>query len=100
YEFYLEVFRPIWGDDVVVEFVNDDPGVLLINITAGATSLDNFAAREIISGVYEYTDIIDHDDNEIMFQVLKAIKNQRELDSLINELSPVGIIVDATLLAV
>lgn len=97
FEFYLEVFRAIWGSDVVVEFVVPDPGKLQINVQALDISLQDFLARKIVSGAYVFEEVVDHDGDNIAFQETQGIKNQTEMDALINEISPDGIFVTITL---
>lgn len=97
FEFYMEVFRSIWGPDVEVVFTVPSPGVLEINITAINTSQANFLEREIISEQYIYNEVTDHTPDFLMFQDTIGIKTQREVDALINELSPAGVFVTAEL---
>ena len=97
FEFYLEIFRTIWGEDVEVEFTVPNPGVLLINISALSIQLFDFAARRIVSNAYVYDEIIDEDGDTIVFQVSVGIRTQSEVDALINEISPQGVYIEATL---
>src|SRR5690606_24665272 len=68
FEFYLDVYKRVWGEDVDVEFVVPSPGVLQINIEALASYEEIFAAREIIDSAYVYHDVLDHEGDEIVFQ--------------------------------
>ncbi len=98
FEFYLTVFRAIWGDAVAIEFTNSTPGILGINISGieGATS--NLIFREIVSDVYVHSNWVDEDGDQLLAQVTTGTKNQSEVDALINEISPVGVLVTATLI--
>lgn len=98
FEFYMNVFRKIWGDNVEVEFEIPSPGVLNINISATNLELQDFMAREIVAGLYVYDEVVTSDTFEnIVFQGTRGIKTQQEVDVLINELHPAGIIVTANL---
>ncbi len=91
FEFYMEVFKAVWGDDVVVEFTIPGPGKLLISVEAVNVTLDNFMARKIVSGAYVYEEVIDEDGDNIVFQGIQGLKTQAEADALLNELYPAGI---------
>lgn len=97
FEFYLTVFRSIWGEDVEIEFVIPSPGLLNINVAALGIGTFQFLAREIVDDLYVFSSMVDHSGDNIMFQDTMGIKTQAEIDALISELSPYGIIVDATL---
>jgi hypothetical protein len=97
FEFYLEIFRKIWGNAVEVEFIIPAPGKLQININALSIESANFLARRIVSNHYLYDEVMDHDGNNLCFQVTKGIKTQQETDALITELYPQGIWVQTTL---
>jgi hypothetical protein len=97
FEFYLQVFRAVWGDDVDVEFLVPAPGKLLINIHALSVSVDDLLARRIDNNVYFYDEVLDHEDNIISVQGKKGIKTQSEADALIRELHPAGLWVVLTL---
>lgn len=97
FEFYLSLFERIFGSGVNVEFEIPGPGRLNINVEAFETSLDTFAAREIVSNQYVYNDVVDHDGDFIVFQTPKGIKTQSEIDALIREVAPQGIFTQAFL---
>src|SRR5690606_13222941 len=73
FEFYLDVFRAVWGDDVEVEFSIPQSGVLQINIEALDVQLSIAAARRIVNNSYVYDEIIlqggDYDGNNLAFQI-------------------------------
>lgn len=98
FEFYLTVFRSIWGSNVGVTFAVPSPGVLNITIAALGVQTGELQAREIVSNVYVYSSLTDTiGGNQIMFQDKSGIKTEAEIDALMVELAPYGIIVDTTL---
>jgi len=98
FEFYLEVFNSIWGDDVEVTFSRPSAGVLEIDIEAVTAITEVFSSVKIENAQYVFTDVVDHEGDEILFQGYKGTKDQRELDALINELAPAGAFITATLI--
>lgn len=97
FEFYLTVFRSIWGPEVVVQFTVPSPGVLHIEIQAVDIAEFTFLLREIVNDEYVYSDLIDESGNLILAQDKVGTKSQAEVDALINELSPYGIFITANL---
>lgn len=97
FEYYLSVFRKIFGSNVVVEFEIPAPGVLNINVEAAELQLADFLAREIVDDEYLFREVVDQDGDNITFQILFGIKTQLEMDLLINELAPSIIFTTATL---
>lgn len=93
FEFYLEVFRSIWGNSVSITFDIPSPGVLTINAVVLEFEEFNLAAREIVSNIYEFNDIIDHDADNIAVRDTVGLKTVSEIDALMNELAPDGIFV-------
>lgn len=97
FEFYLTVFRSIWGDAVDVTFAIPSPGVLTINAEVLDIGTFDFVAREIVDNAYQYNPVVDEASDFIQFRDTVGIKNQSEIDALMNELSPEGVIVITTL---
>jgi len=97
FEFYLEVFRAVWGEDVVVEFDVPDPGKLLINIDSLALILFDALAREIIDNAYVFHEIMTDAGDNLAFQGSQGIKTQEEAEALVNEFRPAGIWTETTL---
>lgn len=99
FEFFLEIFRAVWGETVEVEFTIPAPGKLLINVTALSGAVFTFSARDIVDDEYVYDDVIDHEDpfNYIGFQGVTGLKTQDEVDTLMREISTQGIWTVATL---
>lgn len=98
FEFYLEVFRAVWGNDVAVQFVVPEPGKLLINVEALTIQLEDWLVRRIEDGVYVYEELIDEEGDNIVFQGTQGIKTQSEAEALVNELYPAGLWVETTLI--
>lgn len=97
FEFYLDVFRAIFGSDVVVEFDIPSPGILNINIEVLELALDLLQARRIEGGIYVYYDLITEGGDNIVAQVPRGPKTQSAIDAVMVELVPQGISVNTTL---
>jgi len=97
FEFYMTVFRQIWGDNVQIVFGIPSPGVLTIN--AKVLDVENFflVARRIFGPDYVYDPIVDHEGDNILVRATVGIKTQTEISALMNELAPAGIFVITTL---
>lgn len=92
FEFYMELFRAVFGEDVSVVFTIPGPGQLTIDIEAANLVTFKILAREIVDGVYVYHNLLTSDTGEyIVGQELEAIRSEEELRALINEVSPNGI---------
>lgn len=97
FEFYIDVFRAIFGTEVDIEFVIPGPGQLQINIASLSVLLEDFLARSIVDDAYVFDEVVDHDGDSISFQGRLGIKTQSEIDALMVELHPAGIFVEADL---
>lgn len=97
FESYLTVFRNIFGDDVEVEFTVPAPGKLNIDITATGVVLNNFVARRIDNNAYVNDQVIDDENDNIVFQSVKGFESQYELEQMLFELVPGGIYTVITL---
>jgi hypothetical protein len=97
FEFYLKVFRAVWGVDVGVEFLVPAPGKLIINIQALTVQVNLLVARRIVNNAYVYDQVITHDGNNIGTQGKMGLKTQAEADALIKELYPAGLWVELNL---
>lgn len=91
FEFYMQVFRAIWGENVDVEFTVPAPGILQININVLDVENFDFIAREIVNNSYVHSKILDHDGDNIEFQDTVGIKTQDEINALMHEFCPAGI---------
>lgn len=98
FDFYLDVFQAIWGDDVDVEFIIPSAGKLTINIGALGTDLQSLEARRIEDNAYVYETIQETaSEQDILLQIPKGLKTQAETDALVREINAAGIIVDTNL---
>ncbi len=98
FEFYLAVFRAIWGSDVGVEFVIPFPGKLIINIDAASITDYFLQARLIESGVYVFYDMVTTDAGDsIIVRDSSGIKTQAEVDKMMRELNPRGFVIETNL---
>lgn len=97
FESYLTVFRKIFGDDVDVEFTVPSPGQLNIEINAVGLELSDFVVRRIVDNQYVFDNVVDHEGNQIVFQTVKGIESEYELEQMLFELVPAGIFTQITL---
>lgn len=97
FEYYLSVFRAIFGENVYVEFSIPAPAHLKITLTVLDTSLENAAYREVEGMAYVVGDILTTEGDELIFQVDLGPKSQSEFDIIMLELVPAGIFLDGEL---
>jgi hypothetical protein len=98
FEFYMDVFRAVWGQDVDVTFTVPAAGKLEIEIDALSAQLDDFIAREIVDNQYVYDEVIETDSGDnIAFQGNQGLKTQDQAEKLIFELYPAGVYTTITL---
>lgn len=97
FEFYLAVFRSIWGSTVEIEFDVPQPGVLTINAIVLDLERFQLVAREIFDDVYQFNNIVDHDGDFLDVRDTSGLKTQSQINALMNEIAPAGIIVYTTL---
>ncbi len=99
FEFYLDVFRKVFTDDVEVEFIIPGAGQLEINITALGFESFNILTRRIVDDVYVYETLVTSDLNEpIIGRGTRGIKTQEEIEALVTEISAYGIFTTVTLI--
>ena len=91
FEFYLDVFRAVWGEDVAITFTVPAPGKLEIDIAALTVTPYTALFREIVDNAYVFTEWVDHVGDNIIFQGSQGIKTQAEAEALVNEFRPAGI---------
>ena len=97
-ESYLTVFRKIFGEDVEVTFTVPAPGKLTMDILAQGVELTNFVAREIANDNYVFANVITQDGlDNIVFQSIKGFTSQYELEQMLTEMVPAGIVPTITL---
>ncbi len=97
FESYLTVFRKIFGDDVEVTFTIPDPGKLNIDIVAQGIELSDLLAREISDETYEFFELTDDEETNILVQGIKGFESQYEVEQMLFELVPAGIFTAITL---
>lgn len=97
FEFYLEVFRTVWGEEVDVEFTVPAPGKLFIDIAALNVTPYIALARRIVDDAYIYDELLDDEGDNIIFQGSQGIKTEEEAVALVNEFYPAGLWVETTL---
>lgn len=97
FESYLTVFRKIFGEDVDVQFTVPAPGKLNIAIIATGVEPNLFIARAIEDNAYVLDEVIDDEDDNIVFQTIKGFQSQYELEQMLFEMVPNGIYTQITL---
>lgn len=97
FESYILVFKKIFGDDVDITFTVPAPGKLNIDIIAAGVEISDFLAREIVDNAYVFYDVVDDEDDEIVFQTVKGFETEYELNQMLFELVPAGIYTNITL---
>lgn len=97
FDFYLTVFRAIFGAGATITFTIPAPGKLEIGIESLSVLLENFAARRIANNAYFYDDLVTENGDNLVFQGSQGIKTQAEVDALMKELAVQGVYTTATL---
>lgn len=97
FEFYLTLFRAIWGALVTVTFEVPSPGILLISVDALNLEIFDLAALLIESNVYVQYAIVTETPDNIVVRIPTGIRSEADFDLLITEISPAGINVIGTL---
>lgn len=97
FEFYLDVFRVIFGDSVSVTFAVPEPGVLTINVNVLDIESFNAVWRQVVGDAYVYSNWVDHSGNQIVFQVPEGPKTEEQFDRIMSELATAGIYTVANL---
>ena len=92
FEFYLSVFRAIYGEDADVTFTVPGPGRLTIN--ANSVDVINFdlLARRVVDDDYVYEQILTLPEmDNLAVRDTQGLKTEDEIRALIYELAPTGI---------
>jgi hypothetical protein len=105
FEAYLSVFRKVFGDDVSVTFTIHDPedeespapGMLGIDIVAAGFQVSDFVARYIENNAYVFDEVVDDEGDNIAFLTVKGLSSQYELEQMLTEMVPAGIVPTITL---
>jgi len=96
-EAYLSTFRQIFGASVVVEFTIVDPGHIEILIETDSLDISDWEADELTGQTYAFFDIVDNDDDEIVFIGIEGFETPREVEIFLFEVTPYGIFTEVTL---
>lgn len=91
YEFFLDVFRAMWGADVDVVFTIIKPGQLKIEIFGSTPSYNEILYREIVGPSYIYDEIITEDGDTLTAQESSGPQTVEELLMIMSELGANGI---------
>jgi len=91
YEFFLDVFRAMWGADVDVVFTIVKPGQLKIEIFGSTPAYNEILYREIVGPSYIYDEIITEDGDSITAQESSGPQTVDELLMIMSELGANGI---------
>ncbi len=91
YEFFLSVFRAMWGADVEVYFTIIQPGQLKIEIFGSTPTYNEILYREIVGNFYVYGNIETEDGDSITAQESTGPQTVEELLMIMSELGVNGI---------
>ena len=94
---YLNVFADIFGPTVDVTFTVPAPGKLEIDIVADSVAEYLFATNEIEGDIFTSNNIVDQEDDNIIFRLVKGFKSQYEVEQMLFEMVPAGIFTEITL---
>lgn len=98
FEFYLQLFRKVWGEDADIQFTVPAPGKLEIDVVALAAQAYEAIARIIESDEYvDYNLVTTDDEDQIIFRGTAGLQTQRQAENLVRELHPEGVWVTITL---
>lgn len=97
FESYISVFKKIFGDSVTITFTIPAAGKLTIAIIAEGIEESPFVAQEIVDNTYEFNNVVDDEDDNIVFQTIKGFQTEYELRQMLFEMVPDGIWTTITL---
>ncbi len=100
FEFFLDVFRAMWGADVQVIFTIIQPGQLKIEIFGSTPALNEILYREIVGNSYVYGDLVTEDDDFLVAQESTGPQTLEELLMIMSELGVSGIYYSPLVLSV
>lgn len=100
FEFFLDVFRAMWGEDVQVLFTIVQPGQLKIEIFGSTPALNDILYREIVGNFYVYGQIVTEDDDILTAQESTGPQTLDELLMIMSELGVNGIYYSPLVLSV
>lgn len=96
-EGYITIFKNIFGDTVEVTFTIPAPGRLQIDIVAAGVVNNDFVSRYIIGNSYSLDEVIDQEGDNIVFQSIKGMESEYEVNQMLFELVPGGIFTEISL---
>lgn len=91
FEFFLSVFRAMWGSDVDVAFTILQPAQLKIEIFGSTPTYNEILYREIVDNEYVYDEIVTEDDDSLTAQESTGPQTVDELLLIMTELGVNGI---------
>jgi hypothetical protein len=94
---YILIFKKIFGDDTEIVFTVPDPGRLQIDITANNLALFFFISQEIVDNEYVFSNMVDDEGDNILFDGIPGIQSEDELQKIINIMAVDGIFLEVTL---
>lgn len=97
FDSYIDVFTKIFGDTVEITFTIPNPGELNIDIVADGVLISDFIARTIVADAYVNDNVVDDEDDQIVFQTVKGFESQYELEQMLKKMVPAGIYTEITL---
>lgn len=97
FESYLFILHEIFGADALILFDVPAPGRLQIDVSAVSDTVFEAIAREFTAGQYEFFNLATSDDDDLVFRGLSGISSEHDLELLISEIVPAGIVPEITL---
>lgn len=97
FESYISIFQNIFGDDVDVQFTVPAAGRLQIEVQATGVLEATRLSREIVSGVYVYSDRITTENENRVASIPKGFQTEYEAEQMLFEFVPGGIFTEITL---
>ncbi len=91
FDFYLELFKKVWGDDADIQFTVPGPGQLQIDIVALSAARYQAVARIIEDNEYVRYNLQTQDGENLIFLGTAGLQTEREAENLVRELHPEGV---------
>lgn len=98
YSFYISIFRKIWGDSIDIEFLNPNPGHLIINLDATDLQEEILIARDIVDDQYVFNELVTTDSGEnIIVRTTLTPWTQYEVLKLMRAIAPAWVHIEVNL---
>jgi hypothetical protein len=97
FEAYIFILDAIFGEQTEVQFDVPSPGTLEMVVAAEASLDFDFLGREFLSGGFVEFTMQTKDGDDLKFTGISGIDSEPELNQLLSELIPAGILPDITL---